>query len=85
MPNYSWPEESKRKIIGKRISRLDGPDKSSGRAKYPSDLNPQGLVFASLLTCPHAHARVKSIDTSAAEKMMSVPNAVLSLYFLASV
>ncbi len=43
MPNYSWPEESKRKIIGKRISRLDGPDKSSGRAKYPSDLNPQGL------------------------------------------
>src|SRR3954453_2455392 len=72
MPNYSWPEESKRKIIGKRISRLDGPDKSSGRAKYPSDLNPQGLIFASLLTCPHAHARVKSIDTSAAEKMKGV-------------
>jgi xanthine dehydrogenase YagR molybdenum-binding subunit len=72
MPNYSWPEAEKRKIIGKRISRLDGHAKSSGQAKYSSDLNPKGLIFASLLTCPHAHARVKSIDTSAAEKMKGV-------------
>src|SRR3954470_10254765 len=72
MPNYSWPEPEKRKIVGKRLSRLDGPAKSSGRAKYPSDLNPEGLMYGVLLTCPHAHARVKSIDTSAAEKMKGV-------------
>ena len=72
MPNYSWPDPSKRKVMGQRISRLDGLDKSSGRAKYPSDMNPQGLLFAVLLTSPHAHARVKSIDTSAAEKMKGV-------------
>ncbi|HYO83903.1 MAG TPA: xanthine dehydrogenase family protein molybdopterin-binding subunit [Bryobacteraceae bacterium] len=70
--NYSWPEMSQRKLIGKRISRLDGVAKSSGRAKYSSDLNPQGLLHAVLLTCPHAHARVRSIDTSAADKMKGV-------------
>jgi xanthine dehydrogenase YagR molybdenum-binding subunit len=72
MPSYSWPDPEKRKIIGQRINRLDGVDKSSGRAKYPSDMNPQGLLYAVLLTCPHAHAKVSSIDTSAAEKMKGV-------------
>ena len=72
MANYAWPEFEKRKVIGKRISRLDGLDKSSGRAKYPSDMNPQGLLFGTLLVCPHGHARVRSIDTSAAEKMKGV-------------
>ena len=72
MPNYGWPEFEKRKVIGKRISRLDGLDKSSGRAKYPSDMNPQGLLHATLVVCPHGHARVRSIDTSAAEKMPGV-------------
>ena len=72
MPEYNWPPMDKRKVIGKRLSRLDGSAKSSGRAKYSSDLNPQGLLHAALLTCPHAHARVRSIDTSAAEKMPGV-------------
>ena len=34
MPDYNWPEPSKRTLMGKRISRLDGPDKVSGKAKY---------------------------------------------------
>src|SRR5918993_5887996 len=72
MPDYSWPEMSQRKLIGKRISRVDGIPKASGRAKYSSDLNPQGLLHAVLLTCPHAHARVRSVDTRAAEKMKGV-------------
>jgi xanthine dehydrogenase YagR molybdenum-binding subunit len=62
----------KRRVMGKRISRLDGVAKASGRAKYPSDLNPKDLLYGALLTCPHAHARVKSIDASAAEKMKGV-------------
>src|SRR5205814_5786478 len=72
MPDYSWPPMNKRVIMGTRLSRLDGPDKSTGRAKYNSDLNPKGLLFGALLTSPYAHARVKSIDTSAAEKMDGV-------------
>jgi xanthine dehydrogenase YagR molybdenum-binding subunit len=72
MPNYSWPPMNERKVMGKRISRLDGTAKASGRAKYPSDQNPKDLLYAVLLTSPHAHARVRSIDTSAAEKMKGV-------------
>ena len=69
MPNYNWPDMKDRRVIGKRISRLDGVAKASGRAKYPSDQNPKGMLYAIVLTCPHAHARIKSIDTSAAEKV----------------
>ena len=72
MPDYSWPPMEKRKVIGQRISRADGIVKSTGRAKYNSDLNPQGLAYAVVLTSPHAHAKVTSIDTSAAEKMKGV-------------
>ena len=72
MPEYSWPPVEKRKLIGKRISRIDGPDKSSGRAKYGSDISRPGLLHGAILTCPHAHARVTSIDTSAAEKTPGV-------------
>ena len=34
MAEYKWPEAEKRSLIGKRISRIDGPHKVSGRAKY---------------------------------------------------
>jgi len=61
-----------RKVMGKPIKRLDGLPKASGRAKYSSDFNPKGLLFGAYLTCPHAHARVTSVDTSAAEKMAGV-------------
>ena len=71
-PDYSWPPMENRKIIGKPIKRLDGPQKASGRAKYTSDLKMKDMLYAAYLTCPHAHARVTSIDTSAAEKMNGV-------------
>ncbi len=72
MPEYKWPPMDKRRIIGKRLNRLDGPAKSSGKAKYNSDLNRPGTLYGTILTCPHAHAKVKSIDTSAAEQMKGV-------------
>ncbi len=72
MPDYSWPPMEKRRIVGKRTSRLDGPDKASGKAKYPSDLNPPGLLHAVMLTSPHAHARVKTVDIAAAKKFPGV-------------
>jgi len=59
-------------LIGTEIPRLDGLAKASGRAKYPSDTRPDGTLFAVMLYSPHAHAKVKSIDGSAAEKMPGV-------------
>ena len=71
-PDYNWPPMDKRRVIGKPYKRLDGPQKSSGRAKYSSDLKPKDLLLGVYLTCSHAHARVTSIDTSAAEKTAGV-------------
>ena len=62
----------KRRVMGHPIKRLDGPVKSSGRAKYNSDIHPQGMLWATLVTSPHAHARVTSIDLSPAQKMPGV-------------
>src|SRR5215472_945100 len=64
---YDWPEASERKLIGKRISRLDGPAKASGRARYTYDINPTGMLQGKVLRSPHAHARITSIDTSEAQ------------------
>jgi xanthine dehydrogenase YagR molybdenum-binding subunit len=72
MPDYSWPPMNDRKVMGKRISRVDGVVKASGRAKYSSDLTPKGLLYTALVTCPHAHARVTSIDVAEAEKSPGV-------------
>ena len=72
MAEYKWPDEDKRTWIGKRISRVDGPDKVSGRAKYSYDINRPQMLFGKMVRCPYAHAKVLSIDTSAAEKMPGV-------------
>jgi xanthine dehydrogenase YagR molybdenum-binding subunit len=58
--------------MGKRFSRLDGPAKASGKGKYASDIKAADTLFGAVLTCPHAHARVKGIDTSAAEALKGV-------------
>ncbi|HWQ52665.1 MAG TPA: xanthine dehydrogenase family protein molybdopterin-binding subunit [Bryobacteraceae bacterium] len=71
-PNYAWPPREKRRQIGKSPTRIDGPAKASGKAKYSSDVNLPGMLHAALLTCPHAHARITAIDTSAAEKSPGV-------------
>src|SRR5260370_5412361 len=71
-PDYHWPPMDKRRVMGKRISRLDGLAKSTGAAKYNSDLKPDGMLYGALLTAPYAHAKVKSIDASAAEKFPGV-------------
>jgi len=72
MPDYSWPDAGHRTLIGKRISRVDSPVKVSGQAKYTYDVKRPGLLFGKILRCPYAHAKVISIDTSAAEKMPGV-------------
>src|SRR5882724_5502176 len=69
---YGWPAQEQRTLIGKRISRVDGPDKVSGRAKYTYDLHRPGMLYGKVVRCPHAHAKVVSVDTSAAEKMPGV-------------
>ena len=52
--------------------RHDGTDKVTGRAKYGADFQSSPMLFAKVLRSPHAHARIKSIDTSKAEALPGV-------------
>src|SRR5579864_2193961 len=72
MPDYSWPDPEHRALIGKRISRVDSPDKVSGRAKYTYDYHGPKMLFGKVLRSPYAKAKIVSIDTSAAEKLPGV-------------
>ena len=53
--------------IGTRPIRHDGLDKVTGRANYGADFTLPGMLHGHVLRSPHAHARIVSIDTSAAE------------------
>ncbi len=55
-------------VIGTRPIRPDGVEKVTGKAQYGADIHLPGLIHAKVLRSPHAHARIRSIDTSEAEK-----------------
>ena len=57
------------KVVGTRPIRHDGYDKVTGRAVYGADMKLPGLIWAVCVRSPHAHAKIKSIDTSAAEPL----------------
>ena len=59
---------SELKVIGKRVPRYDGPLKASGAARYPSDIQLPGMLYGRLVSSAVPHAKIVSIDTSAAEK-----------------
>src|SRR5947208_16962413 len=61
------------KGVGLSIPRPDGPVKVTGKVQYVADIQPKGLLHAQLLRSPHAHARLKRIDTSRAKELAGVP------------
>jgi xanthine dehydrogenase YagR molybdenum-binding subunit len=67
-PKYNWPSNP-RTVIGTRVKRLDGPDKVSGKAKYTFDIKRPGMLYARAVRSPFPHARIVSIDFSAAERV----------------
>jgi xanthine dehydrogenase YagR molybdenum-binding subunit len=73
----AWPREGERLWIGQRISRVDGVWKATGRAKYAADIHRPNMAWGKILICPYAHARIKNIDTSAAESMDGVLKVML--------
>ena len=59
-------------VVGTRPIRHDGADKVTGRALYGADFQTAGLLFGKILRSPHAHARIKSIDTTKAAALPGV-------------
>ena len=70
MADYAWPQ--KPSILSTRVKRLDGPEKVSGRARYTYDINRPGMIYGRIVRSPYPHARITSIDLSAAQKAPGV-------------
>lgn len=72
MASINWPQQEKRRLIGKRIDRLDGPVKVSGAAKYTYDIQRPGMLYVRMLCAPIAAGVLKSLETRAAEALRGV-------------
>jgi len=60
------------RVVGTRALRYDAPEKVIGRAKYTADIQAPGMAYGKILRSPHAHARIRRIDTSRAEAFPGV-------------
>ncbi|MFC1849307.1 xanthine dehydrogenase family protein molybdopterin-binding subunit [candidate division CSSED10-310 bacterium] len=65
--------------IGKEHSRPDGADKATGKAHYIHDLKRPGMLFGKIKFSSQAHAKIKNIDVSRAERLPGV-RAVITAY-----
>ena len=64
-------------IIGKPTAMVDAAEKTTGGGKYTDDLTVPGMLVGKILHSPYPHARIKSIDTSRAEKFDGVTAVVI--------
>ncbi|MFQ5399803.1 MAG: xanthine dehydrogenase family protein molybdopterin-binding subunit [Anaerolineae bacterium] len=58
--------------IGKSVKRVEDPRFIQGQGKYVANLNLPGMAYIAILRSPYGHARIKSINTSAAQAMDGV-------------
>lgn len=72
-----WPPDTEFDVVGKSVPKVDGYQRVTGRATYTYDVHLRGMLWGKVLRCPHAHARIKKVDTSRAQLLPGV-RAVLS-------
>lgn len=73
MPNLKFYDvKMKTRVVGTRPVRRDGAEKVTGRAQFGDDFHLPNMLHAKVLRSPHAHALIKSIDTSKAKKLPGV-------------
>jgi CO/xanthine dehydrogenase Mo-binding subunit len=60
------------RVIGTSTPRVDGVEKVTGTAVYAADVPLTNVLWGKVLHSPHAHARIVSIDTSAARALPGV-------------
>jgi xanthine dehydrogenase YagR molybdenum-binding subunit len=75
-----WDLDAKLAVVGKRISRVEGPEKVTGEAKYTLDYTPKdlpGLLYGRILRSPYPHARLERIDATKAQALPGVKAVLL--------
>src|SRR5439155_27379423 len=64
-----WGPNDKHTVLNHHMTRVDGALKVSGAARYTQDIRLANMLYGRILRCPHAHARLKKFDFSAASKI----------------
>jgi CO/xanthine dehydrogenase Mo-binding subunit len=59
-------------MIGALVGRIEGPEKVTGDTAYAGDVSRPGMLWGLILRSPHPHARIRSIDASAAMRVPRV-------------
>ncbi|MCW8823884.1 MAG: molybdopterin-dependent oxidoreductase [Ignavibacteriaceae bacterium] len=59
-------------VVGKRLPKIDAPDKATGRAIYTDDIVLPNMIYGKLLLSPLPHAKIKSIKTEKAKALPGV-------------
>src|SRR3954447_26755842 len=67
-----WGPNDKHTLLNHRLTRVDGPVKVTGAAKYTYDVRLPGMLYGRILRCPHANARLAKFDSSAATQLSGV-------------
>ena len=70
------PEPIGESFIGTNVRRIDAPSKVTGKLRYAGDMVFPNMLHMQVLRSPHAHARIVSIDTSAAEALEGVESII---------
>jgi putative selenate reductase molybdopterin-binding subunit len=66
------PEAPDLKVVGKSEPKVDAIKLAKGNPAFTDDIELRGMLYARLLTSPHAHARILDIDDSAARALPGV-------------
>lgn len=81
----TWGPRKEHKLLNTRLTRVDGPQKVTGSAKYTHDIRLPGMLYGRVLRSPHARAKVRSLDLHGALALRGVKAAVKAptddLYF----
>jgi CO/xanthine dehydrogenase Mo-binding subunit len=80
-PRTAGLTEREFRVVGTRPLRPDGVDKVTGRAKFGADLYVANMLVGKVLRSPHAHARIRSIDTSKALALPGVKAVITAADF----
>lgn len=59
-------------VVGRRLPKLDAPDKATGRATYGHDVRLPGMLHGRILYSSHPHARISNVDTTRAQRLPGV-------------
>ncbi len=67
-----WGANDKHTLLNHHLTRVDGPLKVTGAARYTYDVRLPGMLHGRVVRSPHAHARVRRIDATAAWRIPGV-------------